>query len=96
MEGIIATAVNGVDKDDINAVRDLACDYVKNPNAIILLTVTCESELHFSVFCWVVVQEPFQLLLLADADNQGAYEIVKEYDPDGSRTIGEYLSVFVY
>ena len=46
MEGIIATAVNGVDKDDIRAVRDLACDYVKNPNAIILLTVTCESELH--------------------------------------------------
>jgi len=43
----------------------------------------------------VVVQEPFQLLLLADADNQGAYEIVKEHDPDGSRTIGEYLSVFV-
>jgi len=38
-----------------------------------------------------MVQEPFQILLLADADNQGAYEIVKEYDPDGSRTIGEYL-----
>jgi hypothetical protein len=46
MEGIIATAVNGVNKDDIKAVRDLACDYVQNPNAIVLLTVTCESELH--------------------------------------------------
>ena len=91
MEGIIATAVNGVDKDDIKAVRDLACDYVKNPNAIILLTVTCESELHLlsSAEWWL---KSFQLLLLADADNQGAYEIVKEYDPDGSRTIGEYLA----
>lgn len=46
MEGIIATAVNGVQKEDIKAVRELACDYVKNPNAIILLTVTCESGLH--------------------------------------------------
>lgn len=46
MEGIIATTVNGK-KDDIKAVRNLACEYVKNPNAIILLTVTCESEFHF-------------------------------------------------
>jgi hypothetical protein len=44
-EGIIATTINGT-KDDIKAVRDLACEYVENPNAIILLTVTCESELH--------------------------------------------------
>ena len=46
MEGIVATAVNGVDGDDIKGVRDLASDYVKNPNAIVLLTITCESELH--------------------------------------------------
>lgn len=45
MVGIIATAMNGA--GDIRAVRDLACEYVKNPNAIILLTITCESELYF-------------------------------------------------
>jgi len=89
MEGIVATAVNGVDGDDIKGVRDLASDYVKNPNAIVLLTITCESELHLlSSAEWLSINPQ---LLLADADNQGAYEIVKEYDPDGSRTIGKYL-----
>jgi hypothetical protein len=47
--GIIATNVNGA-VDDISAVRDLACEYVKNPNAIILLTVTCESEFYCIFF----------------------------------------------
>lgn len=37
----------------------------------------------------MIVQKPIHLL--ADADNQGAYEIVKEHDPEGSRTIGKYL-----
>ncbi|KAF8315707.1 P-loop containing nucleoside triphosphate hydrolase protein [Clavulina sp. PMI_390] len=44
LPGIIATSVVGGGEHDVQAVRQLACEYVKNPNALILLTVTCETD----------------------------------------------------
>ncbi|KAF8315710.1 hypothetical protein DL93DRAFT_2057038, partial [Clavulina sp. PMI_390] len=44
LPGIIATSVVGGGENDVQAVRQLASEYVKNPNALILLTVTCETD----------------------------------------------------
>ena len=73
------------DRSVVQLVRDLVATYISKPSCLILLTVTCDSELH------VFFLTPFLPLTcrIVDFENQhGAYNMVRVYDPDGKRTIG--------
>ncbi|KAF9807177.1 hypothetical protein IEO21_08336 [Rhodonia placenta] len=45
LPGIIATSIEGV-PGEIQLIRDLVTEYVSRPSCIILLTISCETELH--------------------------------------------------
>lgn len=42
--GIIANVGDGGNEADIKLVEDLAKSYIKKPNCIVLLVISCESE----------------------------------------------------
>lgn len=44
--GIIANVGDGGNEADIRLVEDLAKSYIKKPNCIVLLVISCESKSH--------------------------------------------------
>ena len=34
--------------------------------------------------------------IIADFENQGAHRLAKQYDPDGKRTIGKFLTLCIH
>ena len=83
-EGLIVSVGRDGKDSDIGLVKDLVATYISRPSCLILLTVTCESELHVLL----VLFPPPLTRRIADFENQGAHHMAKQYDPDGHRTIG--------
>ena len=86
LPGIIASVQKGEQKRNIELVRNLVSDHIRRPSCIIMLTVSCESMAHFlSDWFYYTSLTGFA----ADFENQGAFELAREFDPDGQRTIGK-------
>lgn len=93
-QGLIAavSSSKGRGNNDIALVEGLVTSYIKKPSCIILLTVTCESELPYLLF----LSLSLVFVLLADFENQGATRLTKQYDPEGKRTVGMYHYSFIF
>lgn len=79
--GIIAQDEDGY-YGDVEIVKGLATNFIKNPSCLILLTITCESKKFDQTL------DISDISSLADLENQGAGQLAKEFDPDFERTIG--------
>ena len=82
-KGLIVSVGQGGKSSDIELVRDLVETYISRPSCLILLTVTCESEFRSTRLVYLQLTS-----YTADFENQGAYQIARQHDPNGERTIG--------
>ena len=79
--------MGGIDEERI-LVENLVQEYIMKESCIVLVTITCESAFFLSgLFNLILIG-----CLLADFENQPTYAFARQFDPDGSRIVGEDIS----
>jgi len=88
---IISNVAESEDRNNIKLVQDLVKDHIKG-HSLILLTLTMRGEI-CGIYCFDTLHD--LIAFTDDLENQSAAYLAKEADPEGMRTIGKKLSIFV-